>query len=85
MFVKKRWPPLFPSAVGNGRTWRRILGHKESKVSLFSPLCPPDQLCCVFAASLRFYQIRAGLKVSPRVPHRLMVTTHDDTGSDIVM
>ncbi|XP_041822840.1 protein FAM135B [Melanotaenia boesemani] len=27
-----------------------------------------------------FYQIRAGLKVSPRVPHRLMVTTHDNTG-----
>uniref|UniRef100_A0A674PM62 Family with sequence similarity 135 member B n=1 Tax=Takifugu rubripes TaxID=31033 RepID=A0A674PM62_TAKRU len=25
-----------------------------------------------------FYQIRAGLKVSPRVPHRLMVTTHDN-------
>ncbi|KAM9737888.1 protein FAM135B [Menidia menidia] len=27
-----------------------------------------------------FYQIRAGLKASPRVPHRLMVTTKDGTG-----
>ncbi|KAM7372848.1 hypothetical protein PAMP_007743 [Pampus punctatissimus] len=27
-----------------------------------------------------FYQIRAGLKVSPRVPHRLIVTTQDNTG-----
>uniref|UniRef100_H3D937 Family with sequence similarity 135 member B n=1 Tax=Tetraodon nigroviridis TaxID=99883 RepID=H3D937_TETNG len=26
-----------------------------------------------------FYQIRAGLKVSPRVPHRLIVTTQDNT------
>ncbi|XP_034401219.1 protein FAM135B [Cyclopterus lumpus] len=27
-----------------------------------------------------FYQVRAGLKVSPRVPHRLIVTTRDNTG-----
>ncbi|KAK5855426.1 hypothetical protein PBY51_005527 [Eleginops maclovinus] len=27
-----------------------------------------------------FYQIRAGLKVSPRVPHRLIATTQDNTG-----
>ncbi|KAM8766436.1 protein FAM135B isoform 2-T4 [Acanthopagrus schlegelii] len=27
-----------------------------------------------------FYQVRAGLKVSPRVPHRLIVTTQDNTG-----
>ncbi|XP_036001455.1 protein FAM135B [Fundulus heteroclitus] len=27
-----------------------------------------------------FYQIRAGLKVSPRVPHRLTVTTNDNAG-----
>nr|XP_046274198.1 protein FAM135B [Scatophagus argus] len=27
-----------------------------------------------------FYQIRAGLKVSPRVPHRLIVTTQDNSG-----
>uniref|UniRef100_A0A671UNY9 Family with sequence similarity 135 member B n=1 Tax=Sparus aurata TaxID=8175 RepID=A0A671UNY9_SPAAU len=26
-----------------------------------------------------FYQVRAGLKVSPRVPHRLIVTTQDNT------
>ncbi|XP_072303851.1 protein FAM135B [Eucyclogobius newberryi] len=26
-----------------------------------------------------FYQVRAGLKVSPRVPHRLIATTHGDT------
>ncbi|XP_054619754.1 protein FAM135B [Dunckerocampus dactyliophorus] len=29
-----------------------------------------------------FYQVRTGLKVSPRVPHRLIVTTHDNTGGD---
>uniref|UniRef100_A0A8C2WMW3 Family with sequence similarity 135 member B n=1 Tax=Cyclopterus lumpus TaxID=8103 RepID=A0A8C2WMW3_CYCLU len=28
-----------------------------------------------------FYQVRAGLKVSPRVPHRLIVTTRDNTGT----
>uniref|UniRef100_A0A3Q3KVP7 Family with sequence similarity 135 member B n=1 Tax=Mastacembelus armatus TaxID=205130 RepID=A0A3Q3KVP7_9TELE len=27
-----------------------------------------------------FYQVRAGLKVSPRVPHRLIATTRDNTG-----
>ncbi|XP_031709621.1 protein FAM135B [Anarrhichthys ocellatus] len=27
-----------------------------------------------------FYQVHAGLKVSPRVPHRLIVTTQDNTG-----
>ncbi|XP_040910001.1 protein FAM135B [Toxotes jaculatrix] len=27
-----------------------------------------------------FYQVRAGLKVSPRVPHRLIATTQDNTG-----
>ncbi|XP_008294018.1 protein FAM135B [Stegastes partitus] len=27
-----------------------------------------------------FYQIRAGLKVSPRVPHRLLATTQENTG-----
>ncbi|KAM9838582.1 protein FAM135B [Aulostomus maculatus] len=27
-----------------------------------------------------FYQVRVGLKVSPRVPHRLIVTTQDNTG-----
>ncbi|XP_023119514.2 protein FAM135B [Amphiprion ocellaris] len=27
-----------------------------------------------------FYQIRAGLKVSPRVPHRLIATTQENTG-----
>ncbi|XP_076027680.1 protein FAM135B [Genypterus blacodes] len=27
-----------------------------------------------------FYQVRAGLKVSPRVPHRLVVTTREHTG-----
>ncbi|XP_054462200.1 protein FAM135B [Anoplopoma fimbria] len=27
-----------------------------------------------------FYQVRAGLKVSPRVPHRLIVTAQDNTG-----
>ncbi|XP_068431678.1 protein FAM135B [Clinocottus analis] len=27
-----------------------------------------------------FYQVRAGLKVSPRVPHRLIVTTQDNAG-----
>ncbi|KAM3597049.1 uncharacterized protein V6R79_025378 [Siganus canaliculatus] len=27
-----------------------------------------------------FYQVRAGLKVSPRVPHRLIVTTQDNSG-----
>lgn len=37
-----------------------------------------DFYVCVL--SLRFYQVRAGLKVSPRVPHRLIVTTQDNTG-----
>uniref|UniRef100_A0A3B3ZH02 Family with sequence similarity 135 member B n=1 Tax=Periophthalmus magnuspinnatus TaxID=409849 RepID=A0A3B3ZH02_9GOBI len=27
-----------------------------------------------------FYQVRAGLKVSPRVPHRLIATTQNNTG-----
>ncbi|XP_059205620.1 protein FAM135B isoform X2 [Centropristis striata] len=27
-----------------------------------------------------FYQVRAGLKVSPRVPHRVIATTQDNTG-----
>ncbi|KAL6100185.1 fam135b [Pungitius sinensis] len=27
-----------------------------------------------------FYQVRAGVKVSPRVPHRVIVTTQDNTG-----
>lgn len=36
--------------------------------------------CAVSLLPLRFYQIRAGLKVSPRVPHRLIVTTHEQTG-----
>uniref|UniRef100_A0A3Q4FYS2 Family with sequence similarity 135 member B n=1 Tax=Neolamprologus brichardi TaxID=32507 RepID=A0A3Q4FYS2_NEOBR len=27
-----------------------------------------------------FYQIRAGLKVSPRVPHRVIATTQDNAG-----
>lgn len=35
---------------------------------------------CTRVSSLRFYQIRAGLKVSPRVPHRLIVTTQDNAG-----
>uniref|UniRef100_A0A8C8ID51 DUF676 domain-containing protein n=1 Tax=Oncorhynchus tshawytscha TaxID=74940 RepID=A0A8C8ID51_ONCTS len=29
-----------------------------------------------------FYQVRAGLKVSPRVPHRLIATTPGNTGND---
>lgn len=37
-------------------------------------------LFCIL--SLRFYQVRAGLKVSPRVPHRLIVTTQDNAGKD---
>ncbi|MEQ2260753.1 hypothetical protein XENORESO_001055, partial [Xenotaenia resolanae] len=33
----------------------------------------------VFMFLLRFYQIRTALKVSPRVPHRLTVTTNGNT------
>lgn len=36
--------------------------------------------CSVFIHHLRFYQIRAGLKVSPRVPHRVIATTQDNAG-----
>lgn len=36
---------------------------------------------CLWILSIRFYQIRAGLKVSPRVLHRLIVTTQNNTGA----
>lgn len=56
-----------------GKRWPLLFClHSSSFVS---------QLCCVSGSLLRFYQIRAGLKVSPRVPHRLIVTTHDNTGN----
>uniref|UniRef100_A0A4W5Q5A3 Family with sequence similarity 135 member B n=1 Tax=Hucho hucho TaxID=62062 RepID=A0A4W5Q5A3_9TELE len=32
-----------------------------------------------------FYQVRAGLKVSPRVPHRLIATTPGNTGSELCL
>ncbi|CDQ90655.1 unnamed protein product [Oncorhynchus mykiss] len=30
-----------------------------------------------------FYQVRAGLKVSPRVPHRLIATTPGNAGDEL--
>lgn len=39
-------------------------------------------LQCTFdILSHRFYQVRAGVKVSPRVPHRVIVTTQDNAGT----
>uniref|UniRef100_A0A673ZWD0 Family with sequence similarity 135 member B n=1 Tax=Salmo trutta TaxID=8032 RepID=A0A673ZWD0_SALTR len=32
-----------------------------------------------------FYQVRAGLKVSPRVPHRLIATTPGNTGNELCL
>lgn len=57
-----------------------LLAEKVPLLQLPARRKDVQALSAFLCSSLRFYQIRAGLKVSPRVPHRLLVTTQDNAG-----
>ncbi|XP_045915270.1 protein FAM135B isoform X1 [Micropterus dolomieu] len=74
--VKAGTEPSADSALHQGDEWDYIMSEVQGTLEFSVEL---HKFHNVDLFQRGFYQVRAGLKVSPRVPHRLIATTQDNT------